>query len=300
MNRIIEREVVLKNFGKLVAELRNKTTVDNPDKGTRLLTQKGLALRTENKLGVEQIREIEDGTRAKLSPEDVHILATAFDLTEIETSEFFIAAGFVYPRPIDPPEPSRMKLLLTMHRFPAVAMNRLGDVLALNSYAIKLYSLDRDRLIALDSGPLGPNMLRMQFEEQFNVKRNHSNNLDLWEAEIVRNIRALRAESFRYQATTRYRQIYAELEKFPNFKHLWERAGKQNRDGLLIEPKLEAHHPDFGHLRFLVTRFPHGYISSDTIFTVLSPINLTDEAQIRLRDAVEEIEVHEFKPRPLG
>ena len=133
-----------KQYGSLVKTLRAEKRSFFDEEGRRKpWTQAHLIEQIERRnerasLSIKQLGDIERGDVVFLSP-DRHIepLAKAFGLNELEKTEFYAAANYIYsPKDVGGEQQSKaiIRMLLGQHQYPAFVLTPLLDLVAFNTY----------------------------------------------------------------------------------------------------------------------------------------------------------------------
>lgn len=220
---------------------------------TKPWTQEYLA--EVSKIKIRTIRRIVKGEKVKLGPY-LERLAQAFDLTESQKIEFYATAGYFYE-----PAPPSDETFDTLYRkievkaYPATVRNALWDFLFINPLHATVRGMTSDVIQILKDNPIGPNLLLILFDPQFQGT-NTSHRLPGWD---VLAIRSFRRSSFRYKNTDRYQLIVEHLQQFSSFRTAW---GKSFEDEIVMSLRetvmwnFSMSHPEFGLIRFASYREP--------------------------------------------
>lgn len=295
--------MINREFGEFIAALRRQRTFFDQQGLLRQWTQAELACRAN--LSTRQISKIEQGEvvdlRRMLDP-----LAQAFQLNESEKAELYTIAGFVYPNPHKPLTHNRPSLELFLRQFPypMTARTILGDFVAFNAYNQTLYGYTPEKIYHLNAGELGPNLLRVLFDPEFDYMT-YIGGESKWRKDVRLSLQFFRVRTFRYIATVRYRQIIHEMKRFPAFDRLWDLSSNDpefepgHPEGIPTRPFISIHHPEFGLLEFMPLRVPPRHFGPLLEVIVLVPITAREDNYHRLRASIQQNRLHFFDERPV-
>ncbi|MCQ3933036.1 MAG: hypothetical protein DPW16_21510 [Chloroflexi bacterium] len=292
-----------REFGLFISALRHQRTFFDEQGVLRQWTQAELARRAN--LSTRQVSKIEQGDVIDLR-RLLDSLAAAFQLNESEIAEFYTIAGFVYPNTQKPHTHNRAALELFLRQFPypMTARSILGDYVAFNSYNQTLYGYTPEKLRHLNEGELGPNLLRVLFDPEFDYMT-YIGGESKWRRDVRLSLQFFRARTFRYIATARYRQIIQAMKHFAAFDRLWDLSSNDpqielsNPDGTPTRPFTSIHHPEFGLLEFMPLRVPPRHFGPLLELIVLVPIAVREENYQRLRASIQQNKLYFFDERPV-
>ncbi|MBN1285499.1 MAG: helix-turn-helix domain-containing protein [Anaerolineae bacterium] len=282
-----------KAFGEFVRSLREQRMFEDGDR-LRQWTQEKLAEESEF-VATAQIARIEQGKVENLRP-FLEPLARAFGLSEGQKEHFYAAAGYVY---VNEREPDRDEIREYFQelQFPAFARTPLWDFIAFNSYHCVLWGYTPEKLHELNSGKLGPNLLRVLFDPCFENEQ-YVGGPERWLANVRRSIQAFRFESFRHANSPRYRQIIgAMMSRYRDFAIQWQLTEPltQDQSGHVTRPFATIFHPEFGPMTFLSLRTPQKYLGNSVDISVYAPLISSQENYQRLLERVKINEVLFFR-----
>jgi hypothetical protein len=300
-----------REFGKLVRRLREERLEATEDGRIHQWTRKKLA--EESNLSTRQLAKIEWGEVANLEPYLSH-LARAFGLGEFEKREFYAAAGYIYPSSQAVTEETAQSLLKQLSHFelPVTIRTSLWDFVAFNHFNYALYEYNDKVIAKMKSDSLGPNLLRLLFDQELGLPASAPptpDRRDVWESARMRDLLAFRAVSFRYIATHRYNQIISEMSRrYPEFRKLWERSENLLKLGknMFVNPYISVDHKEFEVIEFISLRVPQAYLRQDIQVSMYAPLpesfgryrKLVDQVNTYNQDQREKI--YFFEDRPLS
>ncbi|MBI5931876.1 MAG: helix-turn-helix domain-containing protein [Chloroflexi bacterium] len=292
-----------REFGIFISALRRQHTFFDEQGVLRQWTQAELARRAN--LSTRQVSKVEQGAvvdlRSMLDP-----LAHAFQLNESEKAELYTIAGFVYSNTPKPPTHTRAALELFLRQFPypMTARTILSDFVAFNTYYQTLFGYTTDKIRHLNEGELGPNLLRFMFDPEFDYLT-YIGGESKWRKDVRLSLQFFRARTFRYIATTRYRQIIEQMKHFTAFDRLWDLSSNDphvelgDPDGTPTRPFASVHHPEFGLLEFMPLRVPPRHFGPLLELIVLVPITAREDNYQRLRASIQQNKLYFFDERPV-
>lgn len=243
-----------KEFGLLVKALRSEVFM-LPE--GRQMTQEDLAEKTLH--STRTIGQIEQGDKRNLEPEIIARLADAFNLTSMERTAFYSAAGQVDidPRSNVPGKPEDvLRLLLTASRniqVPAFIYDSLYTVVAANSLLLKLSNVPDELLENAHGSAAGFNLLRYYFIDESPFPEVLGPG---WERFAVRNVQHFRATSLHRRHTKEFEQIFNELCQYPRFRDFWARTKFVGENVFYNWEGVDYHHPEYGPLTYIVSEVP--------------------------------------------
>lgn len=299
-------------FGKLVKQLREEKSTYDDNGGWNAWTQEELAKRTTDpntgaNLSKSKVADIEQGKVAHLDP-DIHVepLARALGVPEAEKPDFYFVAGLAYSPRLTEWEIDEevIRALLQQLNYPANIRTPLWDFIAFNHYNYTLYGYSQPILDKIDGDEFGPNLLRILFDPKLQSSSLASSPRQ-WKKDRLRDLRAFRASSYRYQFTPRYKQIMREVSKLhPGFSDLWKAARffYEAEPVFSIRPTTTIFHRDFKEMTFLSLRIPQGYVEKDLFVSVYVPLTDSLENYQKFAQSIPENlreKVYFFKQRPL-
>jgi transcriptional regulator with XRE-family HTH domain len=244
-----------KDFGKLVATLRQ-------DLGW---TQFQLA--EFSALDVAVISQIERGVKKFFEPEILFNLANALQLTTVERREFILAASGLEQTQIvrqqsagvntDAHDARKiMDQLVFMTGeliYPAFLCDVYGDVLAVNSTMLFLYSIPALMFENASSMPGGFNLIRLNFSREM-VGRSHV--VDNWEQYATTGTRTFRDHSLRYRATPYFKYLMTAFRnplEYPYFERFWKLVSSLEDDKQANVDHFFYRHKDLGNLKYIAS-----------------------------------------------
>ena len=289
----------IKEFGGFVRSLRQLRLYVNEEE-MKQWTQKYLAARADEAarelgglpengaqhISTQHIARLEQGKIRDVS-RFLAPLARAFELNEGEKEYFYAIAGSVYQseRPIDLDE---IEGLFKEIEYPAFARTPLWDFVAFNAYNYVLWGYDDAKLKRLKKPPLGPNVLKVLFDPEFEGVT-YKGGQDRWAADISRSIQAFRFESFRHVNSKRHQDIVAAMQQYVPFVTRWN-ASEPSLDhvnGQPTRPIAKVFHPDYGELEFLSLRTPTKYMGSRVDLSIYVPVTSSVEKYQELQADVK-------------
>jgi hypothetical protein len=154
-----------------------------------------------------------------------------------------------------------------------------------------LWNYTSENLIALDSGDLGPNLLRVFFDPQFGFRELMGSETQ-WHRTMRRNIQSFRQVSFPYVITNRYRHILRIMQqRYRDFSILWD-LSERNEQTL---PFTTIHHSEFGSISVMSLRVSPRFLGQDVFISAYIPLRPDDTHYDRLYASVAQNRVFFFK-----
>jgi transcriptional regulator with XRE-family HTH domain len=244
-----------KDFGLLLATLRQ-------DLGW---TQFQLAEVAEMDLAV--ISQIERGVKKFFEPETLFKLANALQLTTIERREFILAASGLDEKEIvrqpsagvrtnahDAKKILNQLIFMTGElMYPAFLCDVYGDVLAVNSMMLFLYSIPPAMFDNASHVPGGFNVIRLNFSRDM-VGRSHV--VDNWEQYGITGTRTFRDHSLRYRATPYFKYLMKAFRnpvEYPYFERFWKLVSSLEDDKQANVDHFSYQHRDFGNMKYIAS-----------------------------------------------
>ncbi len=238
------------------------------------------------------LKKIESGTHPDPTPY-VESLANVLQLTEFQKHHFFAVAGLIYPLKHHIVTQNDVVDILSKLDCPAYARTALWDFIAFNDYHRLLWGYTDETLALLRAGDLGPNLLRVQFEKEFQdtlaVRR--------VDDRPKRAIKVFRGEAFQYVTTNRYQQIVKYFKNNQKFQNAWRLSEYEDDDELVMSLDrafVDIVHPDYGTLSFFSAKVPDRYIGTGITIALYHPIATQSDAWARFSQDVRKNFVHRF------
>jgi transcriptional regulator with XRE-family HTH domain len=284
-----------RDFGAYIKTLRLQRLFFDENNFQRQWTQQHLA--DEAGLSVRQIARIEQNEVVKLEPL-LEALAQAFQLSEAEKVEFYAQAGYVYAQEVDQTHRERIERLLGELHYPALARTPLWDIVAFNEYHRVLWGYTSQQLVLLDSGDLGPNLLRVLFDPQFGFRDMMGSTAD-WQRSMCQNMVSFRQVSFPYVATSRYRQILRLLQqRYRDFSILWDLSEREELHHIRTMPFTTIHFPGGEPISVMSLRVSPRFLSKDVFISAYIPLRIDDAAYQQQHANISENRVYFFRDQP--
>jgi PAS domain-containing protein len=279
------------SFGEIVATMRK----DLAKMEGRKITQGDLAEALSQKLGTyiseRTIARLEQDQKLRFRKDRLIIdgLADALKLPEALMREFYLSAGLVYQsdklaHALDENilEQS-LRDLLTNMSYPFHVLTPLWDMIAFNNYMYHLYGYTNEQ-ISLIKGKkdFHNNLLVVLFNSAYKSKEYFGNDQN-WQTQMIRNLKAFRALSFRYQASSEYKKLigFISSKYAKDFNRLWALSylpDKRHQDyELPVEPSTLIKTPA-GQMKFWTIRFPQEYIGDQVVVLGHLPADEISEA----------------------
>ncbi|MEQ8672773.1 MAG: hypothetical protein RLP44_11880 [Aggregatilineales bacterium] len=281
------------NFGELVKYLRKRMRDYDED---QTWTQKNLAQRARMSEGT--LKSIENGSHSNIGPY-VKLLADALQLSEFQKHHFYAVAGLIYPLQHSKVTQNDIVNILAKLDCPAYARTALWDFIAFNDYHRQLWGYDDQMLSLLRKGDLGPNLLRVLFEDDF------QNNLKVRRVEDKpkRAMKIFRGESFQYVATERYKRIlsYFKNTKNTKFQDAWRQSEQEDDEDLALSLDrtfVTIDHPKYGRLNFFSAKVPERYVSGFVTVAVYHPLTSSSSGWQEFCQNIKVSQVHRFLDIP--
>lgn len=258
-------------FGMLVKALR--TEVIMLPEG-RPMTQQELAKKTMH--SPRTIGQIEQGDKRNLEPQIIASLADAFGLTSMERTAFYAAAAQVDidPRSAIPGDPADvLKMLIKASRtiqIPAFIYDSLYTIVAANSLMLKLSNVQDSLIESGHESAAGFNLLRYYFVDDSPFPSVLGPG---WERFAIRNVQHFRASSLQYRHTKQFDLIFSELCKYDRFQDFWARTRYVGEDIFYNWEGVDYHHPEYGHMTYIVSEVPTLTGSEDLYLVSYIPRN---------------------------
>jgi hypothetical protein len=156
--------------------------------------------------------------------------------------------------------------------YPIAVYSPTADIVAFNGFFKLLYGLDvtDPKLTRLNSGLLGPNILRLYFDETYKLQE-YFGGYERWRNHVKRNIKAFQVISKAHTHTDRYIHVVTTLAQlYPEFIQIWDEIEreKQQEDGIPVSPFVTIFHPLLGGkpLRFAKFELPQNYLATSLHF----------------------------------
>lgn len=228
-----------KNFGQLIEVLRHETAYLRPN--NKSFTQKEMA---EN-LGItlRHYGRLERGEVVNIEGELLTKLADAFSLTSRERHEFFYAAGgvsqFAFKQSQDELENLMNKLTRIVKEsiFPVFVSDVLGNILLGAKGAMPIVGFDKDEFLELKY----PNVLWAPMQ----IDLSHAFVQEELIRVMIANLRLIRGTSLRYRALHVSKTLFADLEKYPQFKAAWQWVSSDSGMDFEESRVFKQNHPTF-------------------------------------------------------
>lgn len=266
LNHDADEIVLYKKFGQFVQELRQMRRDESDEKWTRKYLCQQIKKHTNIDISENEIRRVESG-QAKNIKRYLAPLSAAFELNETEKEHFWAAAGFIYRNEVTPNRNEIIELFKTIE-FPAFARTPIWDFIAFNGFNSLLWGYTPEKIALLRSG-LGPNLLRVLFEPEFD-SITYKGNESVWRKDIRRSIKAFCFESFRYVNTSRFKAIKTAMMRSADFRIYWETSDPSHVE--TTRPIAHVEHPQYGLLEFLSLRTPVRYLGSNVDVSIYVPL----------------------------
>lgn len=299
-----------KEFGKYASALRRARTFYASNRELKRWTREKLAQETTprpntNDIGLtaKQIADIEQGRVANLKI-STHLepLCRAFKLNEVQKAELYAKAGLLYHmKPVKVIEQNALiqNMLKNIH-FPARVFTPVWDIVAINTYAIRLFCYTEQKLGKFDEGVIGPNILRILFDKAFEQERLYPDRGSMQQARISA-IRTFRLTSLPYIRTKRYQEIINEMQRHHGFRECWDLSESSiaEPEGTLVDPTFTIRHPDFGKMTFLSLKVMREALGEQIHIAVCVPFCDSLNPLQQLINSVHENNIRFFETRPL-
>jgi len=190
------------DFGELIYQLRKDLKIRGEKYGDKGLTQKDLATLLGKK-SRRYVLDLERGKRSFVRPLELIQLANAFELTELERKEFFLAGSGVSNTEIfrkDIGTEIQQHLINYLHkiRLPAFLTSPFSDVIAYNMIIADLYGLNIEKLEKFQTLGVPNNFIWYLLSPDsgfFELGKKSSN----WEDIIISNMQFFRRASIHYR-----------------------------------------------------------------------------------------------------
>ena len=206
-------------FGKIVAALRKEHV--NFANGHNW-SQQDLA----DELGLTQriVSKIERGRQSRLDGEILRELATAFDLTSLERREFFAMANEITDSEMVRTDLCNEEVFAQVWTLlddlcaPAFLIDPFADVVGVNRALLALHNISIAELQSIKTTATGVNNLALLLAPDTPLRQVLGHG---WRPIALANVQQWRAMTLRYRHTHRFRQLFAALSAYPDFRMLW-------------------------------------------------------------------------------
>lgn len=297
-----------RDFGQVVETLRRQGRRVDPHGNERQWSQDYLAEEMEQirktkyvhlkPITKVQVARIERGEVINLY-NYVGLLAEAFGLNEVLKTQFYSAAGYVYPGEEKPYDKDRIEGLMRRFHYPSHCLNPVWDMIGFSAYNYVLYRHTSQNVDMLRKGELRSNLLRILFDPIFSRKEAFGSESQ-WQDEMLRNLRAFRASALPYLHTKRYKLIIATMyREYRDFRKLWEMSLDEpvEEEELYVRPWTTILDKSDRKLTFMTFRLPEEYLGQKVYIYGYLPTADTEEAFQEFRKEADEfIKVHNLEP----
>jgi len=237
------------NFGMLVKELRKNST----DNWGKPLSREDLSRRVH--LTPEQLGRLERGERKYVDPEDLKLLADAFNLTSLERKEFYFAAlGLTdeHVLPADDPDSKLNHAISTLANLktPGYIIDVYADIIAANEGVIKLYRFSEETVDHLRQIPAGMNLLHLIYSSSLGMQEFLGS---CWQESARMALLEFRRSTLRYRHTDYFKQLLSHLVKEKQFSIDWYASQRYEENYDFTYENFTFTHPEYGPLSYLAT-----------------------------------------------
>lgn len=238
----------LTNFGLLVKELRKNCYDCYGNKWTRE------SLSREIHLTPDQLGRLERGNRKYLDAQTLHLLAKAFNLTDLERKEFFYASTGLDDYELynnQEPDEQLVNLIYTIQnlQFPAYIIDVYADIIAANKALLNLYQTTPEVIESLSQHPVGLNLVGFAYSSDLFKELLGSR----WRKSAVMLLLEFRRSTLRYRHTEYFKFIFKNLLTEKNFDIDWYSSHRHEEHFDLTYEHIEYEHPLFGYLSYVAT-----------------------------------------------
>jgi hypothetical protein len=282
------------NFGKLIKALREESRIRRPD--GHKISQEELARQiismNHDKPYDYNVRKMsntlaraEQGRKKYFDSTLLDSLATAFELTSRERTQFFLAStGLETDQRSNqhiPPINSildEIEEILAHTQAPAMVVDFHGDIVMLNHGMLELYGQTKGSYSHMSV----LNILLIFFRLPVpNIRKSH------YEQRIVQNMRFIRASSLPHRNDIYFSQLldYAANQHSPTFSRLWQSA-YPSQDYFTNAIVHSHHHQKYGNLRYMNT--VSTTITQIGNLSMLTYVSLNKETNQIFRDLVRQ------------
>ncbi len=242
-------QINLTEFGLLVKALRKYSMDEYGNRWTRETLSEAIHL-TPNQLG-----RLERGDRKYLDNHTMVLLAKAFNLTNLEQKEFFIAASGLKDEVLfqsEIPEHQMNNLLLLMESLqaPSFLLDAYGDIVAANTSAVNFFCITEELIDYAFSIPAGLNHIRFMYSSEYGFKYIVG---PCWREAATFEIYLFRRSTLRYRHKDYFDYIFKALLKEKEFDIDWYESQRNTLYKNLTYEAFNYDHPRYGPVSYTAT-----------------------------------------------
>lgn len=257
------------DFGLLIKTLRYNGTDNSGIRWTRE------SLCNEVHLTPDQLGRIERGERKYLDNHTLHLLATAFKLTNLERKEFLYASIGIADSVVDSMlEPvaqlDSMIILLENLRVPAFVIDVYSDLVVSNHAALYISQLTPEKLKHAKTVPAGLNHLYLFYSPDYGYREILG---DHWQNTAMQELLLFRHSSLRYRHTEYFNFLLKELLKDKTFDINWYSSHKSDLYNDMAYASLKYEHPAYGQVNYIATETVVHTKKGDLRIVILNPVD---------------------------
>ena len=257
------------NFGLLIKALRCNGTDNFGNRWTRE------SLCNEVHLTPDQLGRIERGERKYLDNQTLHLLATAFKLTNLERKEFLYAsiglADSVIDSTLEPAaQLNSLIVLLESLQVPAFVLDVYSDLVVSNQAALCISQLTPERLKQAKTVPAGLNHLYLFYSPEYGYREILG---DHWQNTAIRELLLFRHSSLRYRHTEYFNYLLQEFLKDKAFDINWYSSHKSELYNARAYAPLKYEHPAYGPVNYIATETVVHTNKGNLRLVILNPLD---------------------------
>ncbi len=257
------------DFGLLIKTLR----CNGHDNLGNWWTREGLC--NEVHLTPDQLGRIERGERKYLDNETLHLLASAFKLTNLERKEFMFASigipDSVVNSMLEPAtQLNNVIILLESLRVPAFAIDVYSDLIVSNQAALYISQLTPEKLKHAKTVPAGLNHLYLLYSPDYGYREILG---DHWQSTAMQELLLFRHSSLRYRHTEYFNYLLQELLKNRAFDINWYSSHKSDLYNDMAYASLKYEHPAYGPVNYIATETVLHTKKGDLRLVILNPVD---------------------------
>lgn len=257
------------DFGLLIKTLRCNGTDNSGNPWTRERFCK------EVHLSPDQLGRIERGERKYLDNQTLHLLATAFKLTNLERKEFLYASigisDILIGSLLEPAtQLNNLIILLESLRVPAFVIDVYSDLVVSNQAALYIYQLTPETLKNAKTAPAGLNHLFLFYSPDYGYREILG---DHWQNTAMQELLLFRHSSLRYRHTEYFNYLLQELLKDKAFNINWYSSHKSELYNDMAYASLQYEHPAYGPVNYIATETVVHSKKGDLRLVILNPVD---------------------------
>jgi transcriptional regulator with XRE-family HTH domain len=257
------------DFGLLIKTLRCSGTDNSGNRWTRE------SLCNEVNLSPDQLGRIERGERKYLDNQTLHLLASAFKLTNLERKEFLYASIGIPDSLIDSMlEPltqlNNMITLIESLRVPTFVIDVYSDLVISNQAALYISQLTPETLKHAKTVPAGLNHLFLFYSPDYGYREMLGKQ---WQNIAMQELLLFRHSSLRYRHTEYFNYLLQEFLKDKTFDINWYSSHKSELYNDMAYASLKYEHPAFGPVNYIATETAVHTKKGDLRLIIFNPVD---------------------------